>query len=359
MLRLNRSGTGNRQAMNQDEAVALAEEAGLMYADEGARWRQRVGRGRGFVFREPDGSPVDDDVKEWIETLAIPPAWKSVRIASDPDSHILATGHDSQGRKQYIYHPRWEDIRHEVKFTRMWEFGGRIARLRKRIDSDLRHAGLPRQKVVALAVAVLDRTLIRIGNRRSAANGDAYGLTTLTADHVQVNGAQVQIEFVGKGGAESTVAFEDRRLAALISRCGELSGQSLFSYSADEDVSAIGSGDVNSYLAKAMGGRFTAKDFRTWGATTTAAQELAPIDDGDADSEHIVLAAIDIAAERLGNSREVCRDSYVHPSVIDAFHDGRLRTAWGRSKAGLWRQRAESTVLKLRPNHDCTTFSNS
>ena len=345
--------------MNQDEAVALADEAGLTYADEGARWRQRVGRGRGFVYREPDGSPVDDEVKAWLETLAIPPAWKSVRIASHPDFHILATGHDSQGRKQYIYHPRWEEIRHEVKFARMWEFGGRIHRLRKRIDSDLRQTGLPRRKVVALAVAVLDRTLIRIGNRRSAANGDAYGLTTLTADHVQVNGAQVHIEFVGKGGADNVVAFEDRRLAALISRCGELSGQSLFSYSAEDDVSAIGSGDVNAYLANALGGRFTAKDFRTWGATTTAAQELTVAEDESVDPEDVVLAAIDSAAERLGNSREVCRDSYVHPHLIDAFHDGRLRIAWGRSRAGLWRQRAESAVLKLRPNDDCAARSSS
>ena len=331
--------------MPQEESVALAEDAGLVYADESTDWRRRIGRGRGFTYQEPDGAPVTDDVREWIETLAIPPAWKSVRIAADPDSHLLATGHDSQGRKQYIYHPRWEDIRHEVKFARMWEFGRRVARLRKRVDADLRRAGLPHEKVVALAVAVLDRTLIRIGNRRSAASGDAYGLTTLTPDHVEVNGAEISIEFVGKGGADTQVAFEDRRLATLIARCGELSGQTLFSYTGSDTISSIGSGDVNSYLASAMGGRYTAKDFRTWGATTTAAQELTAGDDGD--PERAVLAAIDKAAERLGNTREVSRTSYVHPAVIDAFHDGRLHQAWRRSRAGLWLQRAESTVVKL------------
>ena len=336
--------------MTQDEAIALAEEAGLTYADEAMQWRQRLGRGRGFTFKEPDGAPLSDEARAWVETLAIPPAWKSVRIASRPDSHILATGHDSQGRKQYIYHPGWEDVSHEVKFARMWEFGGRIARLRKRIDADLRRPGLPHQKVVALAIAVLDRTLIRIGNRRSAATGDAYGLTTLTPDHVQVHGAQVHIEFVGKGGADHEFAFKDRRLAALIARCGELSGQSLFSYNADDTIASIGTGDVNSYLVSAMGGRFTAKDFRTWGATTTAAQELATVDDGE--PEQVVLAAMDIAAERLGNTREVCRDAYVHPAIIDAFHDGRLRQSWGRSRAGLWLQRAESAVVKLRPDAD-------
>jgi DNA topoisomerase I len=347
--------------MNQEEAFALAQAAGLTYADEGAQWRRRVGRGRGFAYQEPDGSPVTDDVRAWVETLAIPPAWKSVQIANRADSHILATGHDSQGRKQYIYHPQWEDVRHEVKFARMWEFGRRIARLRKAIDADLRRPGLPHPKVVALAVAVLDRTLIRIGNRRSAAAGDAYGLTTLTREHVEVNGAQVHIEFVGKGGADTNIAFEDRRLAKLISRCGELSGQSLFSYDAEDDaedaVSSIGTGDVNSYLASAMGGRFTAKDFRTWGATTTAAQELAVVDDGDPDK--IVLAAMDITAERLGNTREVCRESYVNPIVVEAFHDGRLHQVWRRSKAGLWLQRAESAVVKLRPEIDSDLLSTS
>jgi DNA topoisomerase I len=334
--------------MNQEELISAAEDAGLVYADEGAEWRQRIGRGRGFTYREPDGSPVTDEVREWIETWAIPPAWRSVRIAIRTDSHILATGYDAAGRKQYIYHPHWEELRDEVKFARMWEFGHRVARLRKQVDRDLRLPGLPRPKVVGLAVAVLDRTLIRIGNRRSAANGDAYGLTTLTTEHVQVNGAHVHIEFVGKGGGDNRVAFEDRRLAALISRCGELSGQSLFSYTAQDSVASVGSGDVNAYLAAATGGRFTAKDFRTWGATTTAAQELVVTDGSDPD--RILLEAMDATAERLGNSREVCRDSYVHPVVVEAFHDGRLRRAWRRSRSGMWLQRAESAVAKLRPD---------
>lgn len=317
-----------------------------MYADESMRWRRRIARGRGFEYREPDGSPTSEGVKEWIVALAIPPAWKGVRIATREDSHILATGQDREGRKQYIYHPLWEEIRDEVKFARMWAFGWRIARLRKRVDSDLRRPGLPRDRVVALAVAVLDRSLIRIGNWRSATNGEAYGLTTLTTDHVEVSGSHVHFEFIGKGGAESHVLLEDRRLASLISRCEKVSGQTLFSYESDGTTASIGSDDVNAYLGQAMGGRFTAKDFRMWGATATVAGELA-IANGSSDAKETLIRAVDAAAERLGNTREVCRSSYVHPTVIEAFHDERLAQAWKRSRSGQWLQRSESAVLKL------------
>jgi DNA topoisomerase I len=334
--------------MNGHDPTALAEGAGLVYADESMAWRRRIGRGRSFAYREPDGSPAPERVKDWIVSLAIPPAWKRVQIAGREDSHILATGHDREGRKQYLYHPLWEEMRDGVKFDRMWAFGGRISRLRKRVDSDLRLPGLPQARIVALAVAVLDRSLIRVGNRRSATNVEAYGLTTLTTDHVEVRGAHVHFEFIGKGGAESHVLFEDRQLAALISRCEELSGQTLFSYSADGTTTSVGSDDVNTYLANAMGGRFTAKDFRTWGATTTVAGELA-VANGSSNAKEAVFGAIDAAAERLGNTREVCRSSYVHPTVIEAFHDERLAGAWKRSKNGQWLQRSESAVLKLSP----------
>ncbi len=335
--------------MNGDDPRVLAEQAGIVYADDSMKWRRRIKRGSGFSYREPDGSSAPDRVKKWIVGLAIPPAWEGVQIASRKDSHILATGLDGEGRKQYLYHPLWEEMRDELKFARMWEFGGRIARLRKRVDSDLRLPGLPRARVVALAVAVLDRSLIRVGNRRSAVNGEAYGLTTLTADHVAVKGAQVHFEFIGKGGAESHVLFQDRRLAALISRCEMLSGQTLFSYTTDEATMSIGSDDVNTYVAGAMGGHFTAKDFRTWGATTTVAGELA-VANGSSDATEAVFEAVDAAAERLGNTREVCRSSYVHPTVIEAFHDERLGGAWKGSKNGRWLQRSESAVLKLRPS---------
>jgi DNA topoisomerase-1 len=334
--------------MDHDNAPALAASAGLRYADSSMKWRRRIGRGRGFTYREPDGSATDEDTRDWIETLAIPPAWTKVEIATRRDSHLLVTGQDSAGRKQYIYHPVWEDLRQEVKFARMRDFGDRLARLRKRVDADLRRVGLPRVKVVALSVAVLDRTLIRIGNRRSAANAEAYGLTTLTTDHVEVNGSQVHLEFLGKGGSESVVAFDDRRLAALIARCEELSGQTLFSYTADDVVSSVGSGDVNAYLVEAMRGRFTAKDFRTWGATTTVVAELADSARDDPDSR--VLEALDAAAARLGNSRDVCRHAYVHPGAIEAYHDGRLQEAWRKSRNGMWLQRAESAIVKILPS---------
>ncbi len=334
--------------MHGDDPRALAEQAGLVYADESMTWRRRMNRGRGFSYHEADGSPATERVKKWIVGLAIPPAWERVQIASRKDSHILVTGHDSEGRKQYLYHPLWEEMRDGLKFDRMWDFGGRLARLRKRVDSDLRLPGLPQARVVALAVTVLDRSLIRVGNRRSATNGEAYGLTTLTADHVAVKGAEVHFEFVGKGGAESYVLLEDRQLAALISRCEALAGQTLFSYSAGGATGSVGSGDVNNYLANAMGGYFTAKDFRTWGATTTVAAVLGAAN-GSSNTTASVFEAFDAAAERLGNTREVCRSSYVHPGVIEAYHDERLAGAWARSKNGRWLQRSESAVLKLTP----------
>lgn len=331
--------------MSEQPLPDIAQEAGLVYADDSMDWRRRVKRGKGFSYREPDGTPAGDDVTDWIRTLAIPPAWTEVRIASTETSHILATGQDRAGRKQYIYHPTWEEMRDEVKFARMAQFGRRIARLRRRVDSDLRSPGLSRRKVSALAVAVLDRTLIRVGNRRSAGNGDSYGLTTLTSEHVEVDGAHVHLAFVGKGGSDHEVAFRDRRLAALILRCQELSGQSLFSYHSDDAASSLGSTDINDYLADALGGRFTAKDFRTWGATTTVTGELAGSSHPDAADAW--LSALDCAAERLGNSREVCRSSYVHPGIADAFADGRLAQAWVRSRTGVWINRSESAVAKL------------
>jgi DNA topoisomerase-1 len=276
----------------------------------------------------------------------IPPAWEEVWISPDRFGHIQATGYDKAGRKQYIYHPSWEEVRDEVKFDRMGDFGRRLPKLRKQVDADLRRPGLARAKVNALAVAVMDRTLIRVGNRKYADENEAYGLTTLTCDHVLVDGLHVHLEFAGKGGADHEVVFKDRRLAGLIARCQELAGQTLFSYEADDQVNAISSTDVNAYLADVMSGPFTAKDFRTWGATTAIAEDLVTLPD-DLDGEARLLHAIDATAERLGNTRAVCRSSYLHPVIPEAFHSGALASAWEQSRKGLWMSRAESTVNRL------------
>ncbi len=325
--------------------IELAEAAGLTYLDDGTPGYRRVRKGKGFSYVDEQDRVVDDTTRSRIKSLSIPPAWKEVWIARDPTSHVLATGVDDVGRKQYIYHPIWDELRDDIKFNRLVEFGQRVGRLRQRLDRDLRQRGLPRDKVVALAVTVLDRTLIRVGNRQYANANDSYGLTTLTGDHVEVEGHHVNLEFSGKGGAEYVLAFQDRRLAGLISRCQDLAGHTLFSYQNGNGLSAVTSTDVNDYLATATRSHFTAKDFRTWGASTTVAGHLAA--SKEEASEKLVLEAIDVAADRLGNTRAVCRSSYVHPAVPEAFLDGRLQRVWRSSRSGKWLDREESAVNKL------------
>lgn len=331
--------------MSNYELADLAEEAGLIYLDEGTPGISRVRRGSGFSYIDPAGHLVDEESRERARSLTIPPAWKEVWIASDATSHILATGTDNAGRKQYIYHPVWEDLRDEIKFERLVAFGRKVGKLRRTLDRDLRKPGLPRRKVIALAVAVLDRTLIRVGNRKYVNDNDSYGLTTLTSDHVEVSGQHVYFEFSGKGGAEHQLAFEDRRLASLIRKCQDLSGQSLFSYQNGTGPAAITSTDVNDYLSVVTTSHFTAKDFRTWGASATVTGHLAGSKGSDVDSEF--LAAIDAAAEKLGNTRAVCRNSYVHPGLATAYTDGRLAEAWSVSRTGKWLDRQESTLNRI------------
>lgn len=328
------------------DSMSIAAEAGLNYVTDELPGLRRVRRGKGFSYVDAKGKTINGTTKEWIRSLVIPPAWEQVWISPDRFGHIQATGYDKAGRKQYIYHPSWEEVRDEVKFDRMGDFGRRLPKLRKQVDVDLKKPGLTRPKVTALAVAVMDRTLIRVGNRKYANENEAYGLTTLTCDHVLVDGLHVHLEFAGKGGADHEVVFKDRRLAGLIARCQELAGQTLFSFEAEDGVNAISSTDVNAYLADVMSGPFTAKDFRTWGASTAVAEDLATSPD-DLDEETRLLQAIDATAERLGNTRAVCRSSYLHPIVPESFHSGALLTAWEASRKGLWLGRAESTVNRL------------
>ena len=333
--------------MNGLDSCLLAEEAGLRYVSTDEGGYRRVKRGRGFSYLTPGGVTINGATRKRIESLVIPPAWEDVWISSDPRGHILATGHDQAGRKQYIYHPLWEQARDEVKFDRLGPFGCGLTALRKRVDTDLRKHGLPRVKIIALAVAVLDRTLVRVGNRRYAVDNEAYGLTTLTCEHIEVDGRHVHIEYAGKGGAERLLVFEDRRLAHLMSRCQELSGQTLFSYeTADGNLASVSSSDVNSYLSDVLGGPYTAKDFRTWGASSLVLGELARNLEVQDDGERL-RAAIDVAAERLGNSRAICRDSYVHPRVVAANEDGSLEAVWPRAKSGKWTSRDESALRLL------------
>lgn len=340
------------EAMTREDSGFLATEAGLRYVEPDRAGYRRVRRGRGFSYISNTGQVVNGRARKRIADLAIPPAWEDVWISRDPLGHIQATGHDKAGRKQYIYHPRWEDIRDEAKFDRLTPLGKGLTDLRKRVDGDLRQRGLPRDKIVALAVAVLDRTLLRVGSSRYAEDNDSYGLTTLTNEHIEIDGLHVHLEFAGKGGAERQLALRDRRLARLVSRCQELAGQTLFSYETGEgEISSLTSSDVNSYLSDALKGPFTAKDVRTWGASALVTGELARTTD-EPDPDTRLLAAIDVAAERLGNTRAVCRDSYVHPGISPVNSNGRLAAIWQRAREGKWTSRDESALRLLLDEED-------
>lgn len=333
--------------MTSDDSLLIAAEAGLRYIEPDEPGYRRVRRGRGFSYLNEKGDPVNGTTRARIKDLTIPPAWDDVWISPDPRGHIQATGHDRAGRKQYIYHPQWERVRDEVKFDRLGPFGLGLTGLRKRVESDLRLRGLRREKVVALAVAVLDRTLVRVGNKRYAVDNDSYGLTTLRCEHIEVDGLHVHLEFAGKGGAEHELVLEDRRLARLMSRCQELAGQTLFSYETPGGSPAsVSSSDVNDYLSRTMRAPFTAKDFRTWGASSVVLGELARSDDSGSHADR-VNAAVDTAASQLGNSRAVCRASYVHPLVVDAESKAGIDEAWRRSRSGRWVSREESALGKL------------
>ena len=326
----------------------LAERAELRYISDEEPGIVRRGRGKGFSFHLPDGNGIDEGDRLRLATLAIPPAWTDVWICQDERGHLQATGRDAAGRKQYIYHSDWDLVRDEAKFERLAPFGKALPRLRKRIQEDLRRPGLPHPKVVALATAVLDETLIRIGNQSYSKQNGSYGLTTLEAEHAEIDGKLVRLNFIGKGGIEHEVALEDARLAALMSRCQELSGQHLFSYEADDRVSAVTSNDVNDYVRTVTGEDFTAKDFRTWGASALATAHLgqAGLPDGDSD-DRTILEAIDRAADVLGNTRAVCRSSYIHPVVSDAYISGQLHQAWMQSRNGRFMKRPERALSRL------------
>ncbi|CAN5467128.1 DNA topoisomerase IB [soil metagenome] len=339
--------------MTAVDSLALAKRARLRYVSDEEPGIRRRRRGRGFSFAYGNGRRVSQADRARISSLGIPPAWTEVWICPDADGHIQATGRDAAGRKQYCYHPAWDEVRDEAKFERLGPFGLALPQLRRTVEADLRRRRLPHIKVVALAVAVLDQTLIRVGNQRYCKANGSFGVTTLEADHVEVEGDHVRFSFTAKGGAVREVALRDARLASQVSRCQDLEGQRLFSYESERGIVAVTSDDVNAYLGEAMGEAFTAKDFRTWGGSAVATASLAVSGPPrDAEGEDLVLAAIDEAAEALGNTRAVCRESYVHPLVIDAYRNGELVAVWRRSRSGRLMRRPEKTLVRLLNGDD-------
>ncbi len=313
-----------------------AAAAGLVYVSDAMPGIRRMHRGKGFSYLFPDGHKVTDGAEiDRIARLAIPPAYEEVWICPDPRGHLQATGRDARGRKQYRYHPRWRLFRDAEKFERMPSFADALPRLRRRLRRDLALRGMPRDKVLAIVVSLLDATRVRIGNAEYARDNDSYGLTTLHNRHVEfVCGGRLMLRFAGKGGTDHEIAISDRGLARLVRRCHELPGQRLFQYVDDAgEPHPIGSDQVNSYLKEAMGDDFTAKDFRTWNATLRAMGIMHATPLPDPMSERalaglIVLAVKQVAAD-LGNTPAVCRKSYINPLVFDAWRSGALHNGIG------------------------------
>jgi DNA topoisomerase I len=333
-----------------------ADAVGLHYVSDDEPGIRRQPRGRGFSYVRPDGTVVPDGPeRERYKALAIPPAWTDVWICDDPEGHIQATGIDDAGRKQYRYHPRWRSVRDATKFHRMAAFAAALPTIRDTVDGHLRTRRLSRERVLALVVSLLDETLIRVGNERHLREGGAIGLTTMACEHVDVHGTRVHFTFPGKSGQEQDVELRHPRLAKQLLRCEEIPGQRMFAYQDHDDETwhEVDSEAVNAYLREVSGDDLTAKDFRTWGGTVTAAGRLRelgpPADDREADSN--ILDAIDTAAERLGNTRAVCRASYLDPRIPKAYRYGRFDEVWDEDEGdvdGLApAERAVQRVLEL------------
>jgi DNA topoisomerase-1 len=322
----------------RDIPVEDVKAAGLAYVtdlDPGIRRRKA---GRGFDYLDAKGRPISDEASlDRIRGLAIPPAWMDVWICPGARGHIQATGRDPKGRKQYRYHARWRETRDAHKYDRLIAFGRALPRLRARVEKDLARRGLPREKVLAAVVRVMEITLIRIGNEEYAKVNRSFGLTTLRNGHARVRAATAVFEFRGKSGKTHKTGFRDRRLARVIRACQELPGQRLFEYVDDEgEARAVESSDVNDYLREAMGEDFSAKDFRTWAGTVAAARALAlaPASAGPAEARRHAATCIKAVAAVLGNTAAVCRKAYIHPAVLDAYERGVLPlkpTAGGRA----------------------------
>ncbi|MFA9439603.1 DNA topoisomerase IB [Uliginosibacterium sp. sgz301328] len=300
---------------------------GLRYVDDSAPGISRRMLRGAFVYFDSNGQRLSDPATiARINRLAIPPAYRDVWICPDSNGHLQATGRDARGRKQYRYHPRWIEVRDAQKYERLIKFGHALSRLRRAVDKDLATPGLGRDKVIATAVALLDATLIRVGNRRYARDNKSFGLTTLRNRHVDVSGSAIRFHFKGKSGVEHDVSIRHPRLARIVRRCIELPGQQLFQY-IDEagERHAVGSQDINDYLRAHAGDEFTAKDYRTWAGSVRALAHLRTLAwEDEAGARRQLAQTIPIIARALGNTPAVCRKCYIHPAVTEAFIGGRL-----------------------------------
>jgi len=335
------------------DAPQAAKEAGLHYVVEGSAGFMRRRVGKGFTYQSADGGRVTDRAQlARIRALAVPPAWTDVWISANPRGHIQATGRDARGRKQYRYHSEFRTIRDSAKFQHLVAFAETLPRIRARVTADMGLPALPREKVVATVVDLLEATLIRVGNVDYARDNKSYGLTTLSNGHIKINGSELRFRFTGKSGRAWRVNLKSRRVAKVLRACQDLPGQQLFQYEgADGEVHNVTSTDVNDYLRAVSGLDISAKDFRTWAGTVDAAWGLrrAGAAASEAEAKRELKAVLQEVAARLGNTVTICRKCYVHPQIIDFFLQGQLALAFdaskGRRKSGLTPE--EDAVLAL------------
>src|SRR5438876_7804322 len=324
--KLQREKKNNGQLKIVEDSIEAAEEAGLRYVSDDQPGYTRKARGDDFEYFDTEGKPIRDEQRLLrVKRLAIPPAYTDVWICPSPNGHIQATGRDARGRKQYRYHERWRLIRDENKYEKTVLFAQALPKIRKRVEADLALRGLPRNKVLATVVHLLQRTFIRVGNEEYARENKSFGLTTMKDRHVDVKGSKLRFRFRGKSGRQHEVDVTDRRISRIISNLQDLPGQSLFQYLDDEgNVRDITSQDVNQYLREITGEDFTAKDFRTWAGTVLAAVALGKlgVSETKQQAKANIKHAVSAVAEVLGNTPAVCRQCYIHPAVLEAYLKG-------------------------------------
>ncbi len=333
----------------------LLKDYSLRYTAENDLCISRRRRGKGFQYLDEQGKTISNDkILQRIKSLVIPPAWKEVLICGSQEGHIQAVGRDSKGRKQYIYHEKWEEFRNNKKFDKLIEFGRSLPAIRKQVNKDLRKKKLIREKVLAVILRLLEETLIRVGNEVYAEENNSYGLTTLTDKHVDIKGINIYFHFNGKSGKSFELDIKDKTLARVVSQCQDLPGQHLFQYIDEQGKrQPVDSSNVNEYLNSIIEKDFTAKVFRTWGATVLAAENFMHVspEENDTKNKRIISGVVKKTAEELNNTPAVCREYYIHPEIIKAWKEGYLPKAMNRkqrsSRQGLnHSEKAVLTILK-------------
>lgn len=332
-----------------DDPEVMAKEAGLKYSVDMDNGIKRIKNGKGFYYETSAGRKINEEtILNRIKSLVIPPAWKDVRIAVSPKSHLQAIGFDARGRKQYKYHPDWTAARNDTKFGRLYMFGKNLPKIRKEIKNNLRLKGMPKYKALAVVVSVMDKVFIRVGNREYEKTNGTYGLTTLRDKHVSFEKGAVEFKFKAKSGKESDITLEDKELTRLVKECREIPGYHLFQYY-DENGEhiEIHSHDVNNYLKEITGQNFTAKDFRTWAGTLNAYVILKDCVECETDRERkkAVVDCVKDVAEKLNNTVAICRKYYIHPEILKAFEERALLSTSGKTLKGL--DSNESALLRI------------